>query len=759
MRLAVAGGRTAWGLAAVTTAAVAVGTALLLLALSAVPAMQARADRTAWMDSYDWAKEADDSESYTLVDVVEDNYHQADIDVVSMAGVGTDAPVPPGIDSLPREGEVVVSPALAELMMRAPVLGDRYGDVVGEVGDDALAGPDHLLAIRGVSSDEARLFGLPVVEFDHHGEVVQLEGVLRLLIVLGGVALLAPIALFVAMITRLSAASRDRRLAALRLAGATARQVRQLAMVETLIAGAGGLVLGVGLFFTARPLAAHITYDGGRWFPTDLDPSVAGYIIVVVGVPAVTATASQVALARVARSPLMVSRRADRKPVTAYRVIPLAVAVLGLGLLLTTGTAQDIAGSRGEITAAAFLILLLALTLAGPWFTRGVGLLMTRSSKPALLLAGRRLSNDPRAGFRAVGGVILTVLITTMFVATTPAAAASLRDTEVIGQRTGTVHVSLPTSTIAETEVTIDELESVDGVDSPTPVYEALAQTGQDAVKVWIGDCSAVVAAGRLDGVPCDQASVIVADDQRELIDNPDGVVELHSLSPATPVSNTTAPDEDQIETATVRVDDAAIMPSHEGVDMPAVIVTPDALGSVLPQLRPTLLLARYHSVDALEAVRTTVLRRAPDADVSTRETSYEGFSGSVRQLYQTLTIATVAVFLVAGCGLIVAVTIGLLERRRPFALLRAAGTPLPTLRRTLFLEAAAPLTVMSVISALLGIIIGHFIVDAGGNLASLPWGHLLLPVLAGLVFTMTVVGIALPAVNKITAVEQTRFE
>lgn len=109
--------------------------------------------------------------------------------------------------------------------------------------------------------------------------------------------------------------------------------------------------------------------------------------------------------------------------------------------------------------------------------------------------------------------------------------------------------------------------------------------------------------------------------------------------------------------------------------------------------LRSTRLLVRYAIPDALEHVRTRVMQQVPGGYAATRQSTYEGFSSDARRLYRVLPMATAGVFGVVALGLIVALATGLLECRRPFALLRAAGTPLRTLRRTMFLEAGAALT------------------------------------------------------------------
>ena len=88
----------------------------------------------------------------------------------------------------------------------------------------------------------------------------------------------------------------------------------------------------------------------------------------------------------------------------------------------------------------------------------------------------------------------------------------------------------------------------------------------------------------------------------------------------------------------------------------------------------------------------------------------------------------------------------------RPFA-------PLPTLRRTAFLEASAPLAVLSLLAAALGGLVGHWTVASGGQSQKLPWLGLLLPTAAGLAIALLVIGCAMPPVRRSTNTEETRFE
>ena len=61
-------------------------------------------------------------------------------------------------------------------------------------------------------------------------------------------AILTPVLIFIATATRLSAARREERFAAMRLVGATREQVSLLAAVESTTAGIAGMILGFGLF-------------------------------------------------------------------------------------------------------------------------------------------------------------------------------------------------------------------------------------------------------------------------------------------------------------------------------------------------------------------------------------------------------------------------------------------------------------------------------------------------------------------------------
>ena len=55
------------------------------------------------------------------------------------------------------------------------------------------------------------------------------------------------------------------------------------------------------------------------------------------------------------------------------------------------------------------------LVTAGPWLTMACSRIMAgRTSGPAALIAGRRLSDNPRAAFRSIGGLIIALFVTSV---------------------------------------------------------------------------------------------------------------------------------------------------------------------------------------------------------------------------------------------------------------------------------------------------------------------------------------------------------
>ena len=163
-----------------------------------------------------------------------------------------------------------------------------------------------------------------------------------------------------------------------------------------------------------------------------------------------------------------------------------------------------------------------------------------------------------------------------------------------------------------------------------------------------------------------------------------------------------------------------------------------------------------------LERVRTTTQAIAPD-ELTVPRTVGQTSAATLRDVTQLQHLADLAVLLsviIAGCSLAVAVAGSLLERRRPFALLRLTGMPLRSLRQIVLLEAAVPLIGLAVVSAAGGLLTAELLLRAlRATTMRLPGTPYALTLLAGIVLALAVVMATMPLLRRISAPENARSE
>jgi len=124
--------------------------------------------------------------------------------------------------------------------------------------------------------------------------------------------------------------------------------------------------------------------------------------------------------------------------------------------------------------------------------------------------------------------------------------------------------------------------------------------------------------------------------------------------------------------------------------------------------------------------------------------------------------IAVALTLIVAGCSLAVGAGGGIIERKRPFALLRLSGTPTTTLSRVVLLEAVAPLIAATAVAAGLAYAMSVLTVDKLGPVGSpTPMlGHAYYLIMAaGLAGALLVVLAALPLLGRVSSPAGVRFE
>ncbi|MEQ4720477.1 ABC transporter permease [Nonomuraea sp. B19D2] len=421
-RLLKGGGRKGMLGTWLTLGAVAVATALLLFAVAANYAFEARGERGAWRNPVP-AKEGAVAIEAARFDFVGE---QA-ITVVDLAALEAGAPPPPGLPRFPAPGEVWLSPALAELARQLPAdqLAERYPGPRGVLGDEALVYPGELVAVVGHKPDAPEMTAARSDDWiigKGPARVAGLAGApsedseaYRALTLVASVLMVVPLLVFGGAAARLTVARRDQRLATLRLVGATPGQVVRMTVAEAVIVALAGALLGTVGYALAAPLLARIPIGGGGWFVSDLFPSPLILATVLVAVPLLVGLSAVVGLRRVVVSPLGVAKRETPPGMRFVRVLAL-VAVLAVFPMLTRGTSV-------AIVSVALGLAFLCINLAGPWVIGMIGRITARSAwAPARLLAGRRLVDDPRSAWRTVSGVALTGFVAGFLGLLSPAA-------------------------------------------------------------------------------------------------------------------------------------------------------------------------------------------------------------------------------------------------------------------------------------------------------------------------------------------------
>jgi hypothetical protein len=719
-RLAVSGGRESIVRLSLTALGVAVGTTLLLVAAAADPAVRAQQRHTAWqytgVAGDPGPADLEGTGDPLLWRLNKDSVDGRELTVLRVAATGPDSPIPLGLGQFPRAGEVYVSPALAHLIDKLPAnrLADRFPSApAGTIGDDYLAGPDDLVVVIGMPADA--LQGPGVLRVDHirtRPAQYQFTDFLRLMLGIGVVGLLMPVLVFVSTSTRIGAARREQRFAALRLAGATPRQANVLAAVEAGAAATVGAALGAVGFALLRSHVARIEIDGHQSFVGDVRVAPILLAAILLAIPVLAVAAAMVSLRRLQASPLGVARRAVRARPTARRLVPLVIG--SIGFVAAVAVAARSSGIGMLVPAmAAFALMIYGIVAAGPWFTvltaRAIGRTGQRGSA---LLAGRRLEDDPTAGFRAVSGLVLAVFVASVFSGVTPAVLA-----EGHTGRSGLVDATTMVAGLQGTSAA-----------SATAALEAAASAGAGPGVVLHTDPDP-------ERPPADPS---VGRSHTMLVACADLAV-LGVTAPCAAGGTTwvdTGLEELQFEPAPYTAAEAARMPAE------LIVVTTNG------------------AVATTDRVRTAIQRAVPGA---TPWLGAEADREANRQLIQLNRLTNLALALtltIAGCSLAVAVAAGIIERKRPFALLRVAGMHLSELQRTALLEAAAPLLLIALASAMLGLGTSAVIVGvAGGVPWKMPTVGYWLSLTGGLVVALGVTAAALPLLGRTSAPSAVRFE
>ncbi|WP_405961174.1 FtsX-like permease family protein [Streptomyces sp. NBC_00024] len=323
---------------------------------------------------------------------------------------------PPGLSELPATGELFASPRLNEVLRREPSLARLLpGEVQGIIGPQGLAHPDELYAYVGVSQDELGDDGHPVAFFGEAfagSPTVEPSTLDIVRFTLAGVVLL-PLAVFLSVCARLSAAARTRRLAALRLLGLSRKGTQRVNAAETVAAAFLGAVLGLGIYEVANQLVSRVGVPGFKWYPSDGALSLSTAFVCLVGCPTLAWFVGRASARKAAANPLAVRRSAVESTPGKWGLLPL---VPGLGMV----TGYCVAGATGHApreTSLSSILMPLAVVLVGvglvmllPVFSRTFAQRVARSARSVSLgLAMRRNEVEAGGALRVATGLVTLV--------------------------------------------------------------------------------------------------------------------------------------------------------------------------------------------------------------------------------------------------------------------------------------------------------------------------------------------------------------
>ena len=629
----------------------------------------------------------------------------------------------------PRPGEYYLSKALADAVAEYPednILA-RFGKntkYLGVIPSDYVASPDALMIVRGASAEEVaesdaftKSQGQPsyfadVYRTDVNGlkSDAKIDPVAVIVFGVGGTILLFPIVIFVSVATQLGAAQREKRYAALRLIGATKRQVGRVLMLESLLASVVGVIIGLGAFWLLQAPLQDFKMDGMRFNPSDLALTGTQYALIIGLTLGLTMFVNWRRMRRAQISPLGVSRSVEKvKKLRAWRAL---VPALGIAFFawLSSKPGRDWLDANKEsaipmlLLTTALLLVMFGLILAGGWLTNKLSLLAARwANNGSMLIAGKRTAVHSRTVFRSVSGVVLALFAGSFYLTATSGIeglnAQAVKDNGFSQLKRGTAIVigrSLP-GDMAEQ---LQQKSYITSVATIYPREDGDAIRCQDLAKYTEHTC--------LNNARPDQFALLNFDK---------------------PVVKNVSLINDKVDT--------------NGVKEYLVTLKSD---NDIEKLR-TLVTAKANQYDLTYAVSGTDSKK-PHINPTIREFADLAYVGIGVTLF------------VAVASLIVSTIGGLMERRRSLYTLRLSGMRLAQLKRLVMVESVAPLLTTSILSCGFGVWTGAVFTST--------FSTTLKPVLTPTYFAIVGIGLVtaiigiyliLPMVDKLTRAEANQTE
>ncbi|MET4660501.1 hypothetical protein ABID80_004227 [Streptomyces sp. PvP037] len=764
-RYAFAGGREGWVRALLTAVGVGLGVALLLLTTALPGALAERHRREEARLDYTFGEEITSRADNTLVIARTDTeFDDRDIRGRVLEAEGPKAPLPPGLREFPAPGDMVVSPALRELLDSdsGALLRERLPyDTVGTIGEQGLIGSQELAYYAGGENLAQRVGDSSAVRLASFGNPdpteEETDPVLVLLVLVVFVVLLMPVAVFIAAAVRFGGERRDRRLAALRLVGSDGGMTRRIAAGEALAGALLGLVFGTGFFLAGRELAASFEAYSISVFPSYLNPSPLLALLVAVAVPAAAVLVTLLALRGVVIEPLGVVRtaRPARRRLWWRLLLPLA----GIGMLLPMiGQGRENGEFNQYLVTGGVICLLVGVTALLPWIVETVVARLGAGSL-SWQLAVRRLQLSSGAAARLVNGIAVAVAgaiaLQMLF--------AGVEDTYTKGTgydvSRAQMQVRVPDGMAAgAVAAKFEETKGVRQVYAMSEGYFSDRPWKEDperSAELTIGDCATLREMAKLPS--CEDGDVFAVRGGEYDTDTP-------SLGkPGQKLYLEAASDEgesrDVVYTVPEKLKQADSIADPTGTLRGGFLMTPGAMPADAGEaVTGQLYIAVDDSVPhAREYVRNTAYAVDPLSDPMTwyateRSDRYE----SIRT---GLFVGAVAVLALIGASLLVSQLEQLRERRKLLSALVAFGTRRRTLSLSVLWQTAIPIGLGLLLASVVGVTLGAVLLKMTSTPVGVDWPSVLRMTGTGAGVVLVVTLLSLPPLLRMMRPDGLRTE
>ncbi|WP_433792985.1 FtsX-like permease family protein [Actinoplanes sp. CA-252034] len=248
---------------------------------------------------------------------------------------------------------------------------------------------------------------------EHYTSPLLQEPGLRPGVIFGLLLLTLPVLALAGQCIRLGAPARDRRLAAIRLAGATPGQAILIAVAETVAASGLGSATGFGLYLGLRRVLHDPGPGGSLALPTDAFPAPVPLAAAVVAVPVLAGLIGLMLIRGVAVTPLGVVRRHREHGPRPWPGLAIGAGVLVFNVPVWLSDRMEMPGFLFGLLMLLGAVLVMAGVVVGTgWISYTAGRLLHRFGRgPVTLLAGRRMMADPWNGSRTLGALLGATVI------------------------------------------------------------------------------------------------------------------------------------------------------------------------------------------------------------------------------------------------------------------------------------------------------------------------------------------------------------